>query len=80
MSGGWQEFNVQVLTNRKRVFRTLTNENSIYRKPTKGCHSFREETTQFACLDAFYDGQDWKAKAFAKEWVDKNENEIGKSK
>ena len=51
---------------------------SMYRKPTKGCHSFREETTQFACLDAFYDGQDWKAKAFAKEWVDKNENEIGK--
>ena len=25
-----------------------------------------------------YGYQDWKAKAFAKEWVDKNEKEIGK--
>ena len=51
---------------------------SMYRKPTQGCHSWRDETTQFLCLDAFYDVHDENAKAFAKEWVEKNDDQIGK--
>ena len=42
------------------------------------CHSWRDETIQFLCLDAFYDGHDENAKAFAKEWVEKNDDQIGK--